>query len=117
MIDGRGTAAGRFGSASLARGKHGNRKAGDLLEDERIAQIANTDIRQDMVSDDTLIGFLAGLLTTASQIPQLLKSWRTCETRDLSLEMILALWTGLALWCLYGIRRGDKAIILANGSA
>jgi MtN3 and saliva related transmembrane protein len=68
-----------------------------------------------MVSFETLIGFLAGVLTTASHIPQLYKSWTSGETKDLSLKMILVLGTGLALWCAYGIVRGDLAIILANG--
>ncbi len=68
-----------------------------------------------MLPYETLIGLLAGICTTASHIPQLHKSWRTGQADDLSLRMILVLGTGLALWCLYGITRGDLAIIAANG--
>ena len=68
-----------------------------------------------MLSYDTLIGLLAGLCTTASHIPQLHKSWKTGESQDLSLKMILVLGAGLALWCLYGVTRGDLAIMAANG--
>lgn len=70
-----------------------------------------------MLSYETLIGMLAGFFTTASHIPQLHKSWKTGHADDLSLKMILVLWTGLALWCLYGLTRGDLAIITANGTS
>lgn len=64
---------------------------------------------------DTITGVAAGVCTTASHLPQLYKAWRTGETGDLSLKMILVLWTGLALWVAYGLQRQDGAIILANG--
>lgn len=67
-----------------------------------------------MLSYETLIGFLAGLFTTASHLPQLHKSWKTGETHDLSLKMILVLATGLALWCAYGFTRSDLAIVIPN---
>ncbi len=68
-----------------------------------------------MPSLETIIGFAAGAFTTASHIPQLHKSWQTGDTGDLSLKMILVLWIGLSLWLIYGLQRGDTAIILANG--
>lgn len=62
----------------------------------------------------TFIGLAAAFFTTISYFPQLTKVWRTGETDDLSLKMLLALLTGLALWVVYGVFQQDMAIILAN---
>lgn len=37
----------------------------------------------------TLIGFVAGILNTAYFLPQVIKSWKTRHTKDLSLPMYL----------------------------
>lgn len=62
----------------------------------------------------TIIGVAAAVCTTASYIPQVMKAWRTGETDDLSLGMLLTLALGLSLWCLYGFARGDAVIVVAN---
>lgn len=64
----------------------------------------------------TWLGLLAAVLTTAANIPQVLKAWRTRETRDLSLTMTLILASGLALWVVYGILQSDSVIIVANAA-
>ena len=51
---------------------------------------------------DMLIGGAAALLTTASNVPQLKKCWETRSAGDLSLKMLLALASGVALWIAYG---------------
>jgi len=63
----------------------------------------------------TLIGLAAAVCTTASYVPQVRKTWRTRETGDLSLRMLVTLAFGLALWCAYGVVRDDPVIVLANG--
>ena len=63
---------------------------------------------------ETLIGAAAAICTTASYIPQLRKCWKTGETGDLSLKMLLLLAGGLGLWLVYGFMRGDAVIIIAN---
>jgi MtN3 and saliva related transmembrane protein len=63
---------------------------------------------------ETIIGGFAAFCTTVSYIPQVLKAWRTRETGDLSLKMLLILGTGLALWVVYGFLRGDWVIVVAN---
>lgn len=65
----------------------------------------------------TLVGTAAALCTTASYIPQIRKTWQTQETQDLSLRMLLILAMELSLWCVYGLRRGDAVIVLANGAS
>ncbi len=60
------------------------------------------------------IGLAAGTLTTAAFVPQVVKTWRTRSTRDISLGMFSILCTGVALWLLYGLLTGDLPVILAN---
>jgi MtN3 and saliva related transmembrane protein len=62
----------------------------------------------------TTIGYIAGALTTASFLPQVVKTARTRSARDLSGAMLLAFLAGLALWTYYGIQLGSTPIIVAN---
>jgi MtN3 and saliva related transmembrane protein len=64
----------------------------------------------------TLLGFIAGSLTTLSFAPQAVRAWRTRSTDDLSLVMLVVLLTGVLLWLAYGVVKGDLAIIAANGA-
>ncbi len=66
---------------------------------------------------DTIIGAAAAFCTTVSYVPQLRKSWQTGETGDLSFKMLLLLATGLALWLVYGLKRSDFVIVIANGAS
>ena len=63
----------------------------------------------------SLVGILAGTLTTLAFLPQVLKAWRSRSTRDVSLNMYLVLTTGILLWLIYGALLGDLPLILANG--
>lgn len=58
---------------------------------------------------------MAATLTTAGFIPQALKTYRTRQTKDISLWMYILLITGVALWLTYGILNTDWPVILANG--
>lgn len=60
------------------------------------------------------VGALAALLTSLSYIPQVKKAWPRGETKDLSFKMLVALTTGLVLWVVYGLLRGDWTIVAAN---
>ena len=62
----------------------------------------------------SVLGLVAGFCTTAAFVPQVVKTWRTRHTRDLSLGMFLIYITGIALWLLYGIVLNDIPIIAAN---
>jgi MtN3 and saliva related transmembrane protein len=69
-------------------------------------------------STDTTVhalGFLAGLLTTSSFVPQVVKSWRTRSVDDLSLGMLLLYNAGVAMWLAYGWLLHAAPIIAANG--
>jgi len=60
------------------------------------------------------LGFAAGVLTVGSFLPQVIRSWRTRQTRDLSLGMFALLTTSGALWILYGALTHDWPVILTN---
>ncbi|THB68335.1 MAG: hypothetical protein D6E12_06750 [Desulfovibrio sp.] len=60
------------------------------------------------------IGLVAGTLTTASFLPQVLKAFRTRQTRDISLLMYSILCTGVSIWLVYGFLINSLAVILAN---
>jgi len=62
-----------------------------------------------------IVGLAAGTLTTLSFIPQILKSWRTKSTKDLSLAWLLTLFFGVLFWVLYGYLINEVPIMLANG--
>ena len=62
----------------------------------------------------TLIGILAGILTTIAFLPQVIKTWRTRSTGDLSLSMFIALFCGVTLWFIYGFLTQDYPVMIAN---
>ena len=61
-----------------------------------------------------LLGALAGILTTASFVPQVIKTLRSGQTRDISLAMWLAFCTGVSLWTVYGFLLEAWPIVAAN---
>jgi MtN3 and saliva related transmembrane protein len=62
----------------------------------------------------TLLGFMAGVLTTISFWPQLWKTWKTKSAGDVSLGMLLTFSVGVLLWLLYGVLLGAWPIIVTN---
>lgn len=61
-----------------------------------------------------ILGSLAGALTTIAFIPQVIKTWKTRSTHDISLIMFSLFSLGVLLWLLYGISLGALPIIIAN---
>ena len=66
-----------------------------------------------MVTTATIVGLLTALFTAVSNLPQVIKCWKTRETHDISLNMLL-LALGLALWIAYGTLNGDWVIAGSN---
>jgi len=60
------------------------------------------------------LGLIAGTLTTAAFVPQVVKTWRTRSTHDISLGMFALFNTGLLLWLVYGVQIGSLPIVLSN---
>ena len=60
------------------------------------------------------IGFAAGLLTTISFVPQVLRVWRTKSVDGISPLMYILFCLGLLFWLIYGIFLKSPSMILAN---
>jgi len=62
----------------------------------------------------TVLGLLAGTLTTASFLPQVIKTWRSRSAGDISLVMFALFSLGVLLWIVYGFTVGAVPVIVAN---
>jgi MtN3 and saliva related transmembrane protein len=63
----------------------------------------------------SIIGFVAGSCTTLAFLPQVIRTWRTRSTEDISLGMFSLMVFGIALWLFYGVIIGDWPLIVADG--
>ncbi|WP_109310859.1 MULTISPECIES: SemiSWEET family sugar transporter [Ruegeria] len=61
-----------------------------------------------------LIGGAAAVLGTICWLPQTLKTWRSRETKDLSLPANLLILSTLTLWLAYGLMIAAWPLILGN---
>jgi MtN3 and saliva related transmembrane protein len=62
----------------------------------------------------TALGLLAGTLTTIAFLPQVIRTWKSKSTKDLSLAMLGTFTTGVLFWLIYGLMIDSLPIILAN---
>lgn len=61
-----------------------------------------------------ILGFVAGICTGVSMLPQLIKVIREKQAGDISVLMLLILLAGLGLWVTYGILIKDIPIAATN---
>ena len=66
------------------------------------------------MDQNTLIGLLAGALTTSAFFPQLLKAVKTKSVEDISLGMFVMFSLGLILWTAYGFLIKSWPVIITN---
>ena len=64
--------------------------------------------------DAKWIGIAAGILTSCSLLPPLIKLIRDKKPEEVPIGMLLVLVGGLALWTYYGILKSDCPIIVTN---
>ncbi|MTF38213.1 SemiSWEET transporter [Cyanobacterium aponinum] len=62
----------------------------------------------------TIIGLMAGSLTTISFLPQAIKTWRSKSAKDISLAMFLCFCFGVILWIIYGLFIMDIPVLVTN---
>ena len=62
----------------------------------------------------TMLGLAAAVCTTASFVPQVVKTFRSKHTKDISLLMYIVLTLGLFLWLVYGLLLRDIPLVAAN---
>lgn len=66
----------------------------------------------DPTSLPTLVGLVAGCMSSWSLVPQLLKCWREGLTEAVSKRMFAARAFGLVLWCIYGYFAGSLPVVI-----
>jgi MtN3 and saliva related transmembrane protein len=66
------------------------------------------------VSGLSVPGLIAAVCTTACFVPQVVKTWRTRSTGDISLGMFAVMTLGIALWMIYAVIRSDIPLFAAN---
>ncbi len=62
----------------------------------------------------TVVGLVAGGLTTISFLPQAIKTWKTKSTQDISLVMFVCFCSGVVLWVIYGMVTQNIPVFVAN---
>jgi len=63
------------------------------------------------------IGLVAGICTSISLLPQLIKLVKEKRAENISIPYLVLLFIGLCLWIVYGIMKRDMPIIFTNGFA
>jgi len=61
-----------------------------------------------------IVAYIAGTLVISSLLPQIIKSWKTKSTRDLSLWRAIIYVVGVSLWLVYGILILNAPLIVIN---
>jgi len=62
----------------------------------------------------TILGFAAAISTTASFLPQAIKTIRTKDTSGISLSMYSLFAWGTLLWFLFGLFSHNMPVMIAN---
>jgi len=62
----------------------------------------------------TVIGIIAGVCTSISLLPQLIKILKEKKAEDISWGMLITLLTGLTLWVVYGFLKNEYPIVFTN---
>jgi MtN3 and saliva related transmembrane protein len=63
----------------------------------------------------TALGLVAGLCTSLSFVPQVLKAWREGDTAAISKRMYVASLIACGLWIVHGLMITSVPVILFNG--
>lgn len=67
-----------------------------------------------MTISNDIIGLVAGILTSTSMIPQLVKTIKEKNAENISPFMIIILILGTGTWSYYGFLKDDLPIIITN---
>lgn len=61
-----------------------------------------------------IIGAIAGTLTTISFVPQVIRVFKTRQTRDISMTMMLLFSLGVAMWVAFGYMVDSMPVVWTN---
>ena len=62
-----------------------------------------------------ILGYIGGILVVISLLPQMIKSWRTKLTRDISLWRYIIYVSGLVLWITHAAIIKNGPVAITNG--
>jgi MtN3 and saliva related transmembrane protein len=62
-----------------------------------------------------ILGYVAGILVVISLLPQVIKSWKTKSTKDISLARYIIYVAGLILWVTYVVIINNGPVAVMNG--
>lgn len=62
----------------------------------------------------SIVGVVAGICSTTSFVPQVIKVWREGDTQAISKKMYLVTVTAFTLWAIYGVMIGSVPIVVFN---
>lgn len=66
------------------------------------------------MTTENYIGIIAGALTAISLLPQLITTIKKKKAEDVSVMMLVVLFSGLCGWVVYGWMKKDYPIIITN---
>jgi len=61
-----------------------------------------------------LLGYVAGMIVAVALTPQVIKSWKTKSTKDISMPWTITLIIGLGLWIVYGFGINSYPVIITT---
>ena len=61
-----------------------------------------------------MLGMTAGVISSITFLPQVIKTYRTKSAKDISLLMFTFATTSVIMWLVYGIILGNVPIIFTN---
>lgn len=64
-----------------------------------------------------IVGTVAGLCSTSSFVPQVIKAWREEDTGAISKRMYVITVSAFSLWIVYGVLIASLPIIVFNGTS
>ncbi len=64
--------------------------------------------------NEDIIGYIGGVFSSISFLPQVIKIWKTKSAHDLSMATLLLLTTNVTLWLSYGIAIASIPLWLTN---
>ena len=67
-----------------------------------------------VIAYQELLGFVAAGLSAISFLPQLIKIWRFCSIKGISIGMYVIYAVSVILWLIYGIIIKSEPLILAE---
>jgi MtN3 and saliva related transmembrane protein len=64
-----------------------------------------------------IIGYTAGALVIGSMIPQIIKSWKTKSTKDISVFRYIIYIFGIIFWMIYSFMIKSLPMMISNSVA